>query len=308
MSDEVKVKKAVYAKDWETYKKDRYGPGVIDSEVMKLRFAQWHVLAEGDSWFHLNALRPQENLLQQLQFSQDTAIASLAMAGDNINQMMNPKIGGFLSGLRAKKFVEAIKYQKWDMILISGGGNDMIDAFTFADGYPTINGTKVHILRQDIEDRGFPDRFEEYLDENALQATLETITHYYSELIKLVRGSPLNAKTRIIGHTYDYFTFRNQTSKREKSVRQNALEDLKVPVTLWKSISCYLNDRLRLTLLNLADVGNDVIIVDTINALVQASPDSLGNTLHWRNEIHPNYLGYKKIFDDRLKNFLYPAE
>lgn len=284
--------------DFDTYKKALSG---LDSKREQVIYAKWHVLAEGDSWFHFNRSPfkgPQENLLKTLEFKKSAVIVNMAMSGDNVAQMMNPNIPGFFNASRVATFKSALEYRKWDMILLSACGNDLIDAF---DGGYDIGTRKVKIIQACDN----PTSFTDYLNLADLDDALESIKDSYSNLISIIRnaGGKKNDTTKIIGHTYDYFTLRNIKSKG-KSKRQIALEKHGVPPTYWKQITGYLNDRLRGLLLSFN--GANVVIVDTMDTLNPADQDEPENTRHWRNEIHPNFDGYSKIARERVNKYLEP--
>ena len=90
-------------------------------------FAQ-HLLAEGDSWFAWSRLdfRPSSNILEALEFDRKTLIVNLAYTGDVMRNMgnsaTNPALGSELRGA------------SYDGILLSGGGNDLIDALEATGG------------------------------------------------------------------------------------------------------------------------------------------------------------------------------
>ena len=84
---------------------------------------KFKVLAEGDSWFTLGAV-PSSNLLFSLEVTKPTALVSIAEPGDTIMNMGDP---GRMLQLRRLLADPRFSY-KWDAILISGGGNDLIDS------------------------------------------------------------------------------------------------------------------------------------------------------------------------------------
>src|SRR5258705_5714150 len=90
-----------------------------------------HLLAEGDSWFawaHLN-LHPSSNILEQLKFRDSTVIVSLAYTGDVIRNMSDESNFHLDFELQG---------QRYHAILLSGGGNDLIDALHPDNGQPAI--------------------------------------------------------------------------------------------------------------------------------------------------------------------------
>lgn len=82
-------------------------------------------LAEGDSWFTIGTLNPfkNSNLLFEMAFSQTACAVNCATPGDTLSHMseMNgdPRFTGLLGGPQARF---------WDAIIMSCGGNDVIDA------------------------------------------------------------------------------------------------------------------------------------------------------------------------------------
>lgn len=83
------------------------------------------LLAEGDSWFTFSTqwLPRNSNLLFGLDVPERTFIANCATPGDTLRHMVqfprNPAFAGSFSGPRARI---------WDAVLLSAGGNDLIDA------------------------------------------------------------------------------------------------------------------------------------------------------------------------------------
>jgi hypothetical protein len=94
------------------------GDAWLDPESANYR---WRLLAEGDSWFTLGGL-PTSNLLFSLRFAGPAIIASCAMPGDTIRHMAE---------IAANRELEAAPDLRfgctWDALLLSGGGNDLID-------------------------------------------------------------------------------------------------------------------------------------------------------------------------------------
>ncbi len=85
----------------------------------------WRFLAEGDSWFTIGTLNPlhNANLLFEMAFSQAACVVNCATPGDTLSHMsqMNsdPRFADLLAGPQARF---------WDAIIMSCGGNDVIDA------------------------------------------------------------------------------------------------------------------------------------------------------------------------------------
>lgn len=83
------------------------------------------LLAEGDSWFTIGALNPLKNanLLFEMRFAQTAVAINCATPGDTLKHMAelsrDPVFADLLAGKRQRA---------WDGIVLSCGGNDLIDA------------------------------------------------------------------------------------------------------------------------------------------------------------------------------------
>ncbi len=267
---------------------------------LSLKNRDWHVLAEGDSWFSFNSKNLNSNLLSVLEFKKSTAICNLSFPGDNVDQMMNDSKKGLFNSGRVKTFKKAVKYRKWDLFLLSAGGNDLIDAFD--GGYYISDKTKVKIIKSDKKGNDYLD----YIDTLALEQALAHIKKCYQAMIDIFRSSKENKDTKIISHTYDYFTIRNIKDKKDKSKRQKALEDHAIPRIYWKQIVTHMNQALSDALFSFHDPAKNIYIVRTLDTLTPADEQEIGNTRHWRNEIHPNNDGYTKLAHDRINAHLVP--
>ena len=103
-------------------------PTQLDSaETEPLSGFRFRFLAEGDSWFSIGALNPLKsaNLLQELAFSQRCVAVNCAQPGDTLQRMVDtrrdPQFVSLLAGAKARI---------WDGLLLSAGGNDLIDALS----------------------------------------------------------------------------------------------------------------------------------------------------------------------------------
>ena len=98
---------------------------LTSSEPPDLSSKAYRFLAEGDSWFSLGALNPAKNsnLLFEMSFERSACAVNCASPGDTLRRMaqMNTdrNFAELLCGRRART---------WDALLLSCGGNDMIDA------------------------------------------------------------------------------------------------------------------------------------------------------------------------------------
>jgi len=237
-------------------------------------------LAEGDSWFSHNAMPASANLLQQIRLPQSAIVLTLAQPGDTIRHMgaiaHNPLLARYLAD---RNFAS-----NWDAILLSGGGNDLIDA---------VN---------DIIVAGGGTAPASWIDAAALARTLEVIVQGYATIVA-TRDAPGSASAGkpIVVHTYDYPTPNNAPAlflgapaagpwfwRRFEALR---LADPR----LLAAITDHVLDRLAETLLGLASRFANFKVVNTRGTLVRAAAGATGNSNDWLNEIHPNSGGYRKI-------------
>jgi hypothetical protein len=104
-----------------------YPPSSLNSPDLMPPFSEfgYRFLAEGDSWFTVGALNPlkNSNLLFEMRFAQTGCAINCATPGDTLNHMSelnsDPDFIDLLTGRRARV---------WDGLLLSCGGNDLIDA------------------------------------------------------------------------------------------------------------------------------------------------------------------------------------
>lgn len=250
----------------------------------------YRVLAEGDSWFHITGakLGQPRNLLDVVGFNKEfTVLASMAMAGDIVFRIAQR--------FNNQKFYDALK-QPWNMILLSAGGNDLIDALSELGQY-TIADKTLSIIKSNPEGTQYKD----FINEEDLTLLLETIFSSYSVIAEYVKTTA-NINTPIVLHTYDYPTPNNAPAITKflgtkgpwlyralcKKTGKN------VPEKYWKDISDYCFDRLADTLLALNKLPN-FNVINTKGLLKRAEPNQKGESNDWRNEIHPNGDGFKKI-------------
>ena len=80
------------------------------------------ILAEGDSWFSIGAV-PSSNLLFELELPGKTIILNLAYPGDTVEHMSS-----LVGNPDFRRLIHDLRYgYAWDLIMLSAGGNDVID-------------------------------------------------------------------------------------------------------------------------------------------------------------------------------------
>jgi lysophospholipase L1-like esterase len=218
-----------------------------------------------------------------MKFNHSVLIVSCSSPGDTIRHMGQISRNSIL-----KKAMSRKDGYEWDAILLSGGGNDLIDDA----------GEIVFKPRKASQDPAT------FCHEARLLQTLAQIEDGYRRIAELRDnpGSSCMGKP-IITHTYDWATPRNSPARfifvpLLGPWLYPAMVKAKIPESLWIPISDYLISRLRDSIRSLASGSNAIpefYVVITQNVLQRASIGSTGNDGDWLNEIHPNHTGYQKL-------------
>lgn len=253
------------------------------------------ILAEGDSWFSIGGFPP-TNLLYGLRFRKHTMVVSCAKPGDTVSNMSK-----IVRNDLYKKALSRFGYA-WDVILLSGGGNDLIDAAK-------------SIVRKPAERRPRnPSTPGAYVKKAKLAEVLTRVEKGYRKLasVRDRAQSPARGKP-IVTHTYDYATPRNEPARfigfpLLGPWLYEAFSDREVPEDQWIPLANHLIDQLAGTIMKLqqgpAPIDN-FHVVDTRGTLKQPDIDDVGPTTHWLNEIHPNHDGYKELGKTMEREKLY---
>jgi hypothetical protein len=241
------------------------------------------ILAEGDSWFTIGGLFS-TNLLMSLRFHKATLVLKCASPGDTLVHM---------SALAHNHvYKEALRHDyAWDAILLSGGGNDLIDR---AD----------EIILDKAQRRGIaihgPD---DYCDTEQLDSLIDDIQFGYRTLVGVrdSAGGP-GADAPIFVHTYDYPTARSAPAHFLFTSAgpwiHRALTRAGVPEHDWPLLTDYLFDQLAEAILELTRPPHTLPgfqVIDTRHTLQRAEPGTVGISGDWLNEIHPVEDGYDKL-------------
>lgn len=241
----------------------------------------WRILAEGDSWFTIGAI-PSSNLLYELRFSAPTVILNLGYPGDTISHVSELSVNRDL----VQRLTSPQWASDWDAILLSGGGNDLIDR-------------AAEILLE--TPKGAGKRATQYIDEEALQSLTADVQESYRRIVQLrdSDGTANNGKP-IVVHTYDYPTPRNAPATflvvpMTRPWLHPLFEKRGISPALRVKITDTLVDALARSIIELQHELAAFYVVDTRDTLKRAEYGALGNSGDWLNEIHPNTDGYRKI-------------
>jgi lysophospholipase L1-like esterase len=259
---------------------------------------EYQFLAQGDSWFSIGAMPPSEttNILMEMRFPKPSCIVNCAHPGDTLAHMVtwrrNPLFVAQLVGPTA---------QTWDAILLSAGGNDLIDA---AGVLPKDKDGKAIPLNQRLfrtmtEWTNASDA-SKYISEPGWTLFKDHLGPQFEELIKLRdSASSKNKNVPVFVHLYDYPTPRNSPVAtfpfHMGPWLYPALSAFGVPTSDWIAVAKLLIDRLADVIEGLATRLPSLHVVETRDTLAPAALGSTGPSGDWLNEIHPTQDGYKLL-------------
>ena len=252
----------------------------VDLNAFALR-----LLAEGDSWFSLGSIPP-KNLAFELRFAESAVVLNLAYPGDEVRKMFRRMrdYGDEFAGWMTMRST-----WRWDAILLSGGGNDLVAALP-------------HLLRGDVVDGDFDaEHPERVIDAVALEKLRGYLIESYTGFVNVRDrpGSP-NAGVPMFAHTYDYPTPNAVPARGPIGIRLAGpwlypQLNGRLPPRLWQPVTDYLLDAVAETLLTLPARLPQFHVVDTRGTLRRARSGASGPSGDWENEIHPDRGGYRKL-------------
>jgi hypothetical protein len=250
-------------------------------------------LAQGDSWFSINTLRPLSgsNMLMNMWLSRSAIAIDCADPGDTLTHMLDsrqdPLFYSFLVGPRD---------QAWSFILLSGGGNDLIDAIqtapTDTNGHQRPPGDRLLLTENEW---GGADALDTFISQPGWLAFTRYMLDQYRALEFLRRISAQNQNTPIITHTYDYASPRDSgAGPGQGPWLLPALQAYGIPEDQWIPLAHSFIDRLADDVILQAGIPN-FYVADTRGTLEPAGTEDSGATADWENEIHPTANGYDKL-------------
>lgn len=258
-----------------------------------LSFAAYRFLAEGDSWFTLSTLNPgkNSNLLFQMEFEQFACAVNCAHPGDTLSHMVDmnsdPVFRRLLSGRNT--FI-------WDGLLLSCGGNDLIDALkAYGPGVPNAQ----RLLLPAAEWGPVQDGPARYLSPEGWQ-TFDTYLRANFEHLLALRDSGPSAHCPVFIHGYACPTPCEVGAGLGLGPwLMPSLVGHGIPREDWLALSALLIRKLGQLLAAIAADGvrfPNLHYFDTSTIAIE--PATLGATAasgDWINEIHLTRSGYKKL-------------
>lgn len=244
-----------------------------------------HYLAEGDSWFSLSDILSPSLLYRfgrYVPLNKSTLIVNCSYPGDTLVNMVDwSKNFNFPKLLCEKNFG-----WEWDGILLSAGGNDIINAALSPAG----------ILKSCASATGPSD----LVDSAALTIFKNHLRDYFGYLVRVRDTSeiPANRNIPIYYHTYGYPAPRNAPASLGVGPwLYTAFTQKNIPQQYWQGLSDLLMDELARTIRSFGNLGTNLKLVDTLAnvSLARSAAGSTGSSGDWLNEIHLNNSGKDKV-------------
>ena len=234
------------------------------------------ILAEGDSWFSyprkLVVAGGPSNIMQHLASRHRRLILLFSESGDEMGKMMSEN--------NQKRLLKALTDFEFDLFLFSAGGNDFVGKGTFKKYLKTGSASSAV----------------SWVNKPAAQTLFDGLRDQFAAfVVKALRASK-NPKTRMLTHTYDVVHPRNKGAKflgmKFGPWMWPDLEALQVPLGLRHAVAnWFLNEwakRLKQVRAGLpAELKPRFKVIDTRG--------TLSGIEDWKDEIHPNSKGFKKL-------------
>jgi hypothetical protein len=278
-----------------------YQPWQLESEdPPDFNAAAARLLCEGDSWFSIGTLNPAKNsnLLHEMAFTQRCMAVNCAMPGDTMRRMVDMQ--------RDPRFVQLLAGRgamAWDALLLSAGGNDLIDAVGTPPRRP--DGTPVprpdRLLLIDAEWGPPSDGAARYLSPEGWDTFSTYLRANFDAMVALRDGRRSKSKGRpIFFHGYAVPTPRPAGAGFGLGPWLfPALVGFQIPAADMTPLARELIARLALLLAGIAaDAARypGLHFFDTTGILLEpAAEGAEGESGDWLNEIHPTWRGYEKL-------------
>lgn len=273
-------------------------PSQIDSaDAEPLSQFGFRFLAEGDSWFSIGALNPvrSANLLQEISLTQRSVAVSCALPGDTMKRMVDtrrdPQFVSLLAGARARI---------WDGILISAGGNDLIDALQSPlrdrNGAPVPPAKRLLLASDEWGPASMGAA--RYLSDDGWETFSTYLSANFEALLQRRDGGP-SAGCPVFMHGYAVPTPRPSGAGPVGPWLLPSIVAYAIPEADRPALAELLIERLAALLGGMADDRTRFPALHFFDStrlpLDRASPTATGESGDWVNEIHLTRAGCRKV-------------
>lgn len=248
------------------------------------------LIAHGDSWASFGDIPPTKTraLLDHFDFGRNVGIVNYAMPGQLLCDLTDPK--------RYSKFHLAMTLRgmpKWRAVLISGGGNDLIDWMSHGQGSELSH----RLLRWPTEWLAKELGPARYLSEGGWVSLCQNMLEAYRQFDAL-RAASSNPDARLITHCYDFMVPRSAPAAGGLLGPWFApkLAQAGIPSADWPAVAHLVVEWFYSFLVHQVQPQvRNFVVLDTRGAATPAIPGSTGVSGDWQNEIHLTSEGYGKL-------------
>lgn len=266
-----------------------FSPADLQADPTLLSSFNLQCLAQGDSWFSFGALPPTgtTNLFDRMSLPIAAGVINCAEPGAVLRRMTDTT--------RAAVFLRLLNgalQRPWSAILVSGGGNDLIEAVQAGPQQPPA----LRLLATQAEWRPLPGG-ERYVSEAGWTTFRDHLSAVFDALVA-ARDAGQAAGAPLVVHTYDFITPRNAGAGFGVGPWLfPAVQAFGIPQADWGALTAVLLRRLAALLHQIAGAApaRNIHVVETQGVLQPADTIDTGATLHWQNEIHPSKAGYRLL-------------
>lgn len=245
-------------------------------------------IAQGDSWFSIGALPlVSSNLFDGMATTIGACVVNFASPGQVLARMTDTT-----TQRRFLRYLNGPMARQWSGLLLSAGGNDLIDAAGVAPDQPAhlrLLATRDEWGQGIAEDR--------FLSNAGWQTFCDHLGAVLARMLQ-ARDSGINRGMPVVMHTYDLAVPRPSGAGFGRGPwLQPSMTLYGIPEPEWPAVSALMLKRLKTLLFQLAATVRDgsVHVVSTQGTLTPALTTDRGATADWVNEIHPTSSGYRKL-------------
>lgn len=284
----------VYPADW----LDRDPPPPLSDVGLRL-------LAEGDSWFTIGTLNlgAASNLLFKLELARSCIVMNCAYPGHTLARMVDALTDPWFDRLLR----QGAHARYWDALLISGGGNDLIDAAQTPPidrhGQPVPRQRRLLLQPAEVAANPAAGGAERFVSEDGWRLLADYLRANFAELARRRDQGPSRGRP-LFTHTYAVPTVRPAgTVGAPHGWLHPGFVAYGIPPAERQAVADLLFARLRRLLLELDQHSGhsaalpNVHVFDSaaLPGIVAAAPDTAGRSGDWINEIHLTPEGCGKV-------------